>query len=46
VYVDFSTFVGHATGIRQLGVYDFMAHYLYQSALEGLDVGIETKEEV
>jgi len=44
VYVDFSTFVGHATGVRLLGVYDFMAHYLYQSLLEGIDVGSANRE--
>jgi hypothetical protein len=27
--------VGHATGARVIGAYDFMAHYLYQGILEG-----------
>jgi hypothetical protein len=35
VYVDFSTIAGHATGERLIGVYDYMAHYLYQGVLEG-----------
>lgn len=45
VHVDFSTFAGHATGARILGVYDYMAHYLYQSLLEGIDVGIANREQ-
>ena len=28
LHVDFSTFVGHATGSRVLGAHDFLAHYL------------------
>lgn len=43
IHVDFSTFVGHATGARILGVYDYMAHYLYQSLLGGIDVGIANR---
>jgi GT2 family glycosyltransferase len=34
VYVDFSTFVGHVTGERSLGVFDFMAHFRYWVHLE------------
>jgi hypothetical protein len=30
LYIDFSTFVSHATGTRLLGVFDFMAHYLHR----------------
>jgi len=44
VRVDFSTFVGHATGSRLLGVHDYMAHYLYRSLLEGIDVGVENRD--
>lgn len=33
VHVDFSTFIGHATGSRILGVHDYMAHYLLKMAL-------------
>lgn len=36
VWVDFSTIVGHATGSRTIGVWDFMSHYLYKSMLEGV----------
>lgn len=36
VRVDFSTFAGHATGERILGVYDYLAHYLYQGITEGV----------
>jgi len=43
IYVDFSTIAGHATGMRTIGVYDFMAHYLYQSLLEGIDVGVANR---
>jgi len=43
VYVDFSTLAGHATGARIIGAYDFMAHYLYQSLLGGIDVGIANR---
>ena len=42
-FVDFSTFVGHVTDTRIIGVYDMMAHYLYQSLLEGVDVGIANR---
>lgn len=42
-FVDFSTFVGHVTGARIIGVYDYMAHYLYQSLLEGIDVGVANR---
>lgn len=34
IYVDFSTFVGHVTGERSLGVFDFMAHFRYWVHLE------------
>jgi hypothetical protein len=38
LYIDFSTFVSHATGTRYLGVYDFMAHYLLKLAtMEDVD---------
>ena len=43
LHVDFSTIAGHATGSRIIGVYDYMAHYLYQSLLEGVDVGIANR---
>ena len=43
VRVDFSTLAGHATGERLIGAYDFMAHYLFQSLLEGIDVGIANR---
>ena len=43
IYVDFSTIAGHATGERIIGVYDFMAHYIFQSLLEGIDVGIANR---
>ena len=43
LYVDFSTIAAHATGERIIGAYDFMAHYLYQSLLEGIDVGIANR---
>ena len=37
IHVDFSTIVGHMMGERSIGVYDYMAQYLYQSLLEGVD---------
>lgn len=42
VRVDFSTFAGHIA-IRVLAAYDYMAHYLYQSLLEGIDVGVANR---
>jgi hypothetical protein len=45
LYVDFSTLAGHATGERIIGAYDYMAHYLYQSLLEGIDVGVANREQ-
>ena len=45
VYIDFSTIAGHATGERIIGVYDYMAHYLYQSLLGGIDVGAANRAE-
>ena len=43
VHVDFSTIVGHTMGDRVIGAYDMMAHYLYESALRGID-GTETED--
>lgn len=43
VAVDLSTFVGHTMGERVIGVYDYMAQYLYMSLLEGIDVGIANR---
>lgn len=43
IYVDFSTFVGHTMGERIIGVYDYMAHYLYMSLLAGIDVGVANR---
>ena len=37
VTVDFSTFAGHMTGQRSLGVWDFMAHFRYVAELEALN---------
>ena len=34
VRVDFSTLAGHATGARIIGVYEYLAHYVYQGLLE------------
>lgn len=42
--VDLSTVVGHTVGERIIGVYDFMAHLLYESILEEYDNGGRTEE--
>lgn len=46
IHVDFSTFVGHITGERSLGVFDFMAHFRYWAELEALNerYGTESSE--
>ena len=43
VHVDFSTFVGHITGERSLGVFDFMAHFRYWAELEAMNERNETE---